>query len=83
MRAIFSGSTAWRFTNESTGKYVEAQGSFNGTSKLIIDMQRQTVKYGGSACTFALASDFFALESATQGLRATSPATLRWHERWL
>lgn len=78
-----SGSTAWRFTNESTGKYVEAQGSFNGTSKLIIDMQRQTVKYGGSACTFALASDFFPLDGATVTLKATSTATVKWHERWL
>lgn len=78
-----SGSTAWRVTNESTGKYVEAQGSFDGSSKLVIDMARQTVRYGGSACTFALASDFFPLDGATVTLRATSSASLRWYERWL
>ena len=78
-----NGSTAWRVTNESTGRYVEAQGSFDGTSRLVIDMQRQTVRYGGSACTFALASDFFSLDGATVTLKATSTATLKWYERWL
>ena len=81
VRANPSGSS-FRVTNSSTGKYVEAQGSFSGGA-LVIDMLNETVTYGGSACTFALASDFFALESATQTLVATSSATMTWNERWL
>ena len=81
VRANPSGSS-FRVTNSSTGKYVEAQGSFSG-SALVIDMLNETVTYGGSACTFTLASDFFALESATQTLVATSSATMTWNERWL
>lgn len=75
-------SSPFRVTNSTTGKYVEARGSFSGGT-LVIDMLDETVTYGGSACTFALASDFFALESQTQTLVATSAATMTWNERWL
>lgn len=76
-----SGST-WRVTNVTTGEYVEATGSFSG-GKLVIDMRNETVTYAGSACTFVLASNFFALDDSTQTLKATSSATLAWKERWL
>lgn len=81
VRANPSGSS-FRVTNRSTGSYVEAQGSFSGGA-LVIDMLDETVTYGGAACTFALASDFFALEAATQSIVATSSATMTWNERWL
>lgn len=81
VRANPSGSS-FRVTNSSTGRYVEAVGSFSGGA-LVIDMLNETVRYSGGACSFALASDFFALESATQTLVATSAATVTWNERWL
>lgn len=81
VRANPTGSS-FRVTNATTGKYVEATGSFSG-GELVIDMLAETVRYAGSACTFALASDFFALEGETQVLRATSAATFTWDERWL
>ena len=84
IQATPGSGSYWRVYCPTTGKYVRVDTAFDGTQKVVVDMEAMRCTVNGSDHAVTIGSDFFPLGTGSQYLYVSSgTAEMTWKERWL
>lgn len=79
-----SSVTRVKVLNYATGEFVMMSANAASGTRIVVDMQNQTIRINGNLAAIDLSSDFFALRPGKNDIRITgATGTASWIERWV